>query len=139
MSEAMPPEFAGFFEHAAQGRLAFPRCEACGKFHWYPMPRCPHCQSARIKWQPVSGRAEIFSLTNVQHAFDKSRREDLPYIVALVTFADAPDVRMITNIVGAEYTSLRIGDKVEPMFPIDESAAPVVIFRPAREAPAGSP
>lgn len=134
MSEALPPEFAGFFEHVAAGRLAFPRCEGCQKFHWYPMPRCPHCQANRIIWQPVSGRAEIFSFTSVLHAFDKSRREDLPYIVALVVFADAPGVRLISNIVGTDYGVLHIGDTVEPVFAA-AADRPLVNFRLAKSAP----
>lgn len=127
-------EFAGFFDNVRQGRLAFPRCEACAQFHWYPMPRCPHCQSHRIAWSPVSGRGEIFSLTEVRHAFDKSRRESLPYIVALLTFPDAPGVRLITNIVRAEYAGLRIGDPVEAIYPADASVSPIVLFTPARRA-----
>lgn len=130
MSEASQPEFQPFFEHLQARRIAFPRCEACGRFHWYPMPRCPHCQSSRIVWQPVSGKAEIFSFTNVEHAFDKSRRERLPYIVALVTFEDAPGVRLITNIVDADYAGLRIGTAIEPVFSPGEEGRPLVNFRP---------
>ncbi len=134
MSEPMPPEFAGFFEHAARGRLAFPCCEHCDRFHWYPMPRCPHCQADRIVWQPVCGKAEIYSFTSVQHAFNENRREDLPFTVALVTFADAPDVRMITNIVGVNHEALHIGDAVEPAFSAAGGDRPLVVFRPMRTA-----
>jgi uncharacterized OB-fold protein len=124
-----PPEFDGFFAHASNGRLAFPRCESCGCFHWYPMPRCPHCRSAEIAWQRIAGRGEIFSFTAVRHAFDKSRRDQLPYVVALITFADAPGVRFITNIVEVDASKLAIGDVVEPVFPPADAKAPVILFR----------
>lgn len=127
------PEFDGFRTNASQGRLAFPRCNACKRFHWYPMPRCPHCRSAEIAWAPIDGRGEIFSYTIVRHAFDKSRRDQLPYTVALITFADAPGVRLITNIIEADAGALAIGDAVEPVFAKDGGAAPV-LFRPARGA-----
>lgn len=123
------PEFRGFFEHARSGRLAFPRCAACGLFHWYPMPRCPHCRSADVSWQPIEGRGELFSFTEVRHAFDKARKDRLPYIVALVTFADAPGVRFVTNIEGSELTALRIGQAVAPVFTADASGTPLVTFR----------
>lgn len=126
-----PSEFNGFREHARRGHLAFPRCEDCGRFHWYPMPRCPHCKSAAIAWQTIAGRGEIFSFTIVRHAFDKSRRDQLPYVVALITFADAPGVRLITNIVDADAGALDIGVEVEPVFPGDEASGRV-LFRPAR-------
>jgi uncharacterized protein len=110
------PEFSPFFEHARQGQLCFPKCGSCGRFHWYPMPRCPHCRSAGWRWQPVSTAGEIHSFTIVRHAFDQSRRDALPYIVALVTFADAPGIRLVTNIVDADASTPRIGQRVEPVF-----------------------
>lgn len=127
----MPPEFAGFFEAARNGKLAFPRCGDCGRFHWYPMPRCPHCRSHRLTWATIAGQGEIFSFTEVRHAFDKRRRDRLPYVVGLVTFADAPGVRLITNIVDALPAGLRIGQKVEPVFPSDAAEPILVHFRPS--------
>lgn len=124
-----PPEFRGFFEHAEQKRVAFPRCKACGKFHWYPMPLCPHCRSGDIAWQPISGKGELFSFTDVRHAFDKSRCGALPYVVGMVTFADAPGVRLVTNIVECEARDLKIGQAVEPVFAVGAHGEPLVQFR----------
>lgn len=119
MMSRTPPEFAPFFEHARQGELRFPNCDACGRFHWYPMPRCPHCYQPGWRWQRVSGMGEVHSYTVVRHAFDASRRDALPYVVALVTFPDAPGVRFITNIEG-DMSAVRIGARVEPVFPRGE-------------------
>jgi uncharacterized OB-fold protein len=124
-----PPEFAGFAANAREHRIAFPHCEACRRFHWYPMPQCPHCQSGRIAWKPVSGAGTIFSFTEVRHAFDKSRRDRLPYIVAMVTFHDAPGVRLITNVVGADLAELAIDANVEPVFPPSGDPDATVCFR----------
>lgn len=129
-SMEMLPEFAGFFENAREGRLAFPHCPACDRFHWYPMPRCPHCQNAGWLWRPVSGPGEIHTFTSVRHAFDKSWGDRLPYTVALVTIADAPGVRLITNIVDAAPSDLRIGDPVEPIFPAPHGPMDLIVFRP---------
>ena len=130
MSEtAMEPEFAGFFAALAERRIAFPKCRDCGRFHWYPMPRCPHCRGGAIQWAAVEGPARIYSFTEVRHAFDKSNRDRLPYIVALVTFPDAPGVRLVTNIVEASAEALSIDDIVEPRF--DAGMPARVVFRPA--------
>lgn len=129
MSDMQSPEFAGFFEHAAQERLAFPRCRACGRFHWYPMPICPHCQADEISWQPVAGNGAIFSYTHVRHAFDDSRRDTLPYTVALITFPDAPGVRFITNIVDAAEADITPGRAVTPVFASAAEGHPKVLFR----------
>jgi uncharacterized OB-fold protein len=129
MSERLNPEFAGFFDNARRGVLSFPRCDACARFHWYPMPRCPHCQSTGVRWQAVSGRGELFSFTSVKHAFDPKRADSLPYTVGLITFADAPGVQFITNIVDAPAEALAIGMPVDAVF--DRADDGLVLFRPS--------
>ncbi len=124
------PEFSGFFDSARQHRLAFPCCRGCGAFHWYPMPRCPHCRGNDVEWRQVSGRGTLFSFTRVMHAFDKSRAGALPYVVGLVEFSDAPGVRLVTNIVDSPLDALRIGQSVEPVFRL-EDGRPIVEFRTA--------
>jgi uncharacterized OB-fold protein len=125
----MLPEFAGFFENAAQQRLAFPYCRRCANFHWYPMPRCPHCRSRDIIWRSIEGRGELVSFSHVMHAFDKSRSDALPYVVALVKFADAPGVSLITNIDAPAMDTLQVGDSVVPVFRTDDGGQPMVEFR----------
>lgn len=129
MTSPTPSEFEGFAASLRSGRLSFPRCRGCGRFHWYPKPLCPHCRSAAIDWQPVRGAGEIYSFTVVRHAFEEKWRPALPYVVALVTFADAPGIRFITNIVDVAPESVRIGDAVEPMFPIPAEGEARVLFR----------
>lgn len=129
MSQPLNAEFAGFFNNASRRVLSFPRCGSCARFHWYPMPLCPHCRSADVRWQAVSGRGELFTFTSVKHAFDLKYADRLPYTVGLVTFADAPGVQFITNIVEAPAEDLRIGMPVEPVF--DRAGDGLVLFRPA--------
>ena len=78
------PDFAPHFTHLAAGRLCFPWCEDCRRFHWYPMPRCPHCQGGRLDWRRVGAHGTLFSWTEIHHAFDARYSGPLPYIVALV-------------------------------------------------------
>ena len=129
MSDIGLPEHTGFCRHLREGRLCFPRCRDCGRFHWYPKPDCPHCRSAAIDWQAVAGPATVFSFTIVRHAFDAKWREALPYVVALVTFEDAPGVRLVTNVVGIKPEAVRIGGAVEPVFQISDDGEARVLFR----------
>jgi uncharacterized OB-fold protein len=133
MTTPLASEFAGFFEGAAKRRLCFPFCAACRRFHWYPMPRCPHCQSAGWNWKSVPPVGEIYSFTEVRHPFDPSRRDALPYFVGVITFAEAPGVLLITNLAAANAADLRIGQKVEPIFPSAEDMTRRVVFRPSAE------
>ena len=132
-TEAVADEFQPYFDALAQGVLAFPRCAECGRFHWYPMKLCPSCHGMRIGWVAVSGAGSLFSWTVVRQDFDPAvtARFGLraPYVVALLEFADAPGVRLISNLVDADPTALAIGMAVEAIFPADQGR---VLFHPAR-------
>ena len=125
------PQFAPHFAHLAAGRLCFPYCAACARFHWYPMPLCPHCQSAGFEWRQVTGRGTLYSWTEIHHAFDVRYDGPLPYIVALIDFADAPGVRLVSNIVGAAADTLKLDMTVAAHFSHDAHGHPQVTFRPA--------
>jgi uncharacterized OB-fold protein len=104
----------------------------------YPKPRCPHCRSALWQWRRVSGVGEIYSFTEVCHAFDPNRRDALPYIVALINFSDVPGVRLITNIIDADVTNLHIGQRVEPVFPAPDDETGRVYFRVSADQGSGA-
>lgn len=126
------PEHSGFAENLHQGRLSFPFCKNCRLFHWYPKPLCPHCRTAATEWRAIAGPGEIFSYTVVRHAFDATWKSELPYVVALVTFTDAPGVRLVTNVIDVAPDAVRIGVAVEPVFPDAGDAETRIRFRLAK-------
>lgn len=125
-------EFQGHFDHLSAGTLAFPVCRDCGKGHWYPMTLCPHCRSSRLSWRPVQGVGEIWSWTVVRHAFDPGHADELPYVVALVCFEDAPGIRLVANIEGVSAQELRIGLPVRFMPAADGRPLSRLVFGPLR-------
>ncbi len=131
LTDQVLTEFLPHFDGLAQGKIQFPYCSDCSRFHWYPMPRCPHCRSSAILWKAVAGGARLYSWTVVRHAFQPSLEDQLPYVVALVTFDDAPGVRLITNLVRAEPDALRCDMALRPVFDNPPDARPKVRFRPA--------
>ena len=132
-TESTPNGFSAHLEGLAQREIRFPLCVDCGRFHWYPMPRCPHCQSPRLHSRPASGKATLFTWTVVRHAFHPSLRDAVPYVVAAVTFADVPGVRLITNLVGVEFDDIRVGMELRPVFDVkDGDGGPATVrFHPA--------
>lgn len=132
MAVGLRAEFRGHFDRLSAGELAFPICEDCGKWHWYPMTLCPHCRSARISWRPVQGVGEIWSWTVVRHPFDPSHHDKLPYVVALVCFEDAPGIRLIANIEDVSMDELRIGLPVELIPRTGNDPLPRPVFGPLR-------
>jgi acetyl-CoA acetyltransferase/uncharacterized OB-fold protein len=103
-----------FWTSGADGRLRVQRCTDCSEFVHPPVPVCPRCRSAR--WEPVvvSGRATVVGVT-VNH---QQWHPDFspPYVIAIVALADAPGVRLTTNIVGADALETVVGDEVAVQF-----------------------
>lgn len=127
-----PEQFQGFWRSLERNRISFPRCEDCGKVHWYPMPRCPHCLSDRLGWRAVEGGATLYSWTVVRRSF--SPEFTAPYVVGLVEFAEVPGTRLITNIVDAPEDALSVGMALTPIFLTTDRDVPAVHFRPAGAA-----
>jgi uncharacterized OB-fold protein len=103
------PEFRPFFEATAQERLAFPKCEECHRFHWYPLQRCPHCTSPRLTWADVAKRATLYSWTAVHHAFTEAEAARVPYVVGLADLVEAEGVRLVVAIGRQHLSNLSAG------------------------------
>ena len=88
-------------------------------------------------WESVSPLGSLYSWTEVHHRFDPSG--EVPYVVALVEFKDAPGVRLITNLIdvgGVGDLALSIDMPVEPCFPTNPAPQggggdSRIFFRPA--------
>ncbi len=105
---------APFWAAAREGRLAIPRCEDCGRYHFYPRVLCPHCHSDRVAFHDVSGEGCIYSFTVHHRAAGPAFESDLPYVVALVDLDEG--VRMLTNIVPGPIERVKIGARVRVRF-----------------------
>jgi uncharacterized OB-fold protein len=119
-----------FWTAAAAGKLILPRCAKCAIFIWYPKAVCPVCHATDIEWVPASGRGAVYSFTINHRAFGPWT-DFAPYVIAYVELEEGP--RVLTNIVGTDPGSVRIGQSVEAVF---EPAGPTRLlrFRPARPA-----
>lgn len=102
-----------FWTSGADGRLRFLRCADCGRFFHPPSPRCPHCLSADVGPDVVSGRGTV-------HSFTVNHQEWIPgsdaYIVGLVSIAEQPDVRLMTNLLDVDSDEGLVGREVEVVF-----------------------
>jgi uncharacterized OB-fold protein len=127
------PEYRPFFDALKRHELRFPQCNTCGRFHWYPMPACPHCQSSNLTWTKTSESATLYAWTQVCHSFAPKFDDRIPYIIGVVEFADAPGIRFITNIVDVAPEDLRHGMTVELCNDKGPIALPELRFRPSSE------
>jgi uncharacterized OB-fold protein len=95
-----------FWEHAARGVLAIPRT-ADGRWHWYP-------KTTDVEWVPVSGRATVFSWTEVHQVFLPAFADQVPFLTGLVALEEDPAIRLATRFVDCD--TIAIGDAVEVTF-----------------------
>lgn len=92
------PASRGFFEAAAQGRLAVLTCDECGQCTHLPRPRCVHCGGAQLVWRDVPRTGRARSWTVVEHQVHPAF--PVPYTVVLIEIEDHSDVRMIGYLPG---------------------------------------
>ena len=126
-------ELGIFWQYARKEELRFPHCRKCGKFHWYPQILCPHCQSDDIEWAKVGGQGKVFTWTTVRHPFLEEFKQRVPFILALVEFDDAPEVRFTTDIIECDPDDISIGMPVEPVFERVRDDLIMPVFRPAKK------
>lgn len=121
---------APHFEAAADGRLAVPRCEACGVFHWYPSKSCPACGADRITWPTLSGEGHLFSYTIVDHPVMPWLAGRVPYVLGLIELRDAPGVRLVTDLIDVAPADVYIGMPLRATFEALAEGLGLVHFRP---------
>ena len=105
---------------AARGVLQVTRCDACGRFVWYPETPCRYCGGAHLTWSEVSGRGTLFSWSVVHYAWIPQLADRLPFVTGLVALAEDPAVRLVTYVVDCRPDALRCDMPVH------------VVFRPLR-------
>jgi uncharacterized OB-fold protein len=137
----LPPELAQvipdplskeFWENCKKRVLSVQRCTACKTLRHPPRIACPKCQSFDYEWATVSGKGTVFTYIIVHHALNPLLAKHVPYNVAVVALDDAPGCRLLSNVVDATPSEMRVGMPVEVTW--EEINEEVVLprFRKAR-------
>lgn len=122
------PYWDGCREH----ELRIQRCAACGNYQFFPRIYCVKCFGERVEWIRASGRATVLSFTIVRRPVSPAFKDDLPYVVAIVTLEEGPT--MMTNIIGCAPERVAIGMPVEVAFEDRTNEISIPMFRPAGDA-----
>jgi len=129
---------AAFWQACSERRLCFQACAACGAVRHPPLPVCPRCQSMETAWRETAGQGNIYTYTIIHHASHDAVKGKLPYVVAVVEFADVPGVRLVTNITGIEPSHVLIGMPVAMWWDEIGGGMSLPRFRPVTKSKAGS-
>lgn len=112
-------ETAAFWQACGEGKLILKRCRACGKRHYYPRSRCPHCFSDDTDWMDSTGVGSVYSFSIV-------RRGDSSYVLALVLLEEG--VTLLSHVTGPVDDALVIGQPVFLAFE-EMGGRPMPVFR----------
>jgi uncharacterized protein len=86
-----------FWTGGERGELLIEQCDACATYIHPPTGFCPACEGRATHYQPVSGKAFVETFTINHKEWMPGMPEHL--VLALVRLAEAPEVRLATNII----------------------------------------
>ena len=105
------PDTKPFWDGCREHTLRLQKCMECDLVRWPPSMICPGCHSARTEWITAVGTGTVYTYAVYHRAFDKSFKEDLPYVTAVVRLAEGP--HLLTNIIGCKPEDVRCDMPVE--------------------------
>ena len=108
---AITPDNEEFWASCKKHQMSLQECSECKKSRYFVSPVCPYCGSLNFTWEPVSGKAAIYSYTIIHRALSEAWKDDSPYVYAYVQLAEGP--LLPTNIVGCSPEEVEIGMEVE--------------------------
>ena len=124
------PDTQPFWDAVKRHELMLPKCKACGQFHYFPRPFCPHCFSWDLEWIRCSGKGKLYSFL-INHRPAPGFEEETPYVIAVVELDEGP--RMLSNLIDIEPTpeAVQVDMPVEILFQAVNEETTMFKFRPA--------
>ncbi|MEX0682809.1 MAG: Zn-ribbon domain-containing OB-fold protein [Dehalococcoidia bacterium] len=118
-----------FWDGLAVGELRVQKCDACGRYVFYPRPFCPHCLSDSLTWTPLSGRGRVYTYTIVRRAMNPAFTADVPYVFAIVELEEGP--RLPTNVINCPPDAVRVEMPVKAVYDKVTAGIALLKFEPA--------
>ncbi len=91
-------------------------CGQCGQTQHPPEDVCFACQFTEFNFAEHQGTGTIYSFTEIVYPIHPTLKAAVPYLVALVSLTDAPDVRILGNLIDISPDEVRIGLSVEAVW-----------------------
>ncbi len=98
------------------GRIAVQECSACGALQHPPEEICAACGDMAFTSRTLAPTGTVHSYTIVHHAANGALAPSIPYAVVLVALDDAPEVRVVGNLLDAAVEDVVIGLPVEAVW-----------------------
>ncbi|MFL9916878.1 OB-fold domain-containing protein [Paraburkholderia fungorum] len=115
---------APYWEGLREEKLRVQRCTHCQTWQFGPEWICHACRKFDPIWEEIAPQGNIFSWERVWHPSHPSLANNLPYVVVLVEFPQAGNVRMLGNLLGDPTQTVSIGTPVVGVFEHHHDSAP---------------
>jgi uncharacterized OB-fold protein len=109
-------------------RVEVQRCDACGRWVYYPRARCPSCLSDRLTWTAVDGLGTVYTFTVAEQATAPPFADEVPQLLAVVELTEG--VRLSTTLVDVDPAAIAVGMAVTPVFDHGDDGITLLRFRP---------
>ncbi len=100
-----------YWEGLLRDELLLPQCANCRAWHWPAVFRCGDCGSWDIDWRSRKLEGTVFSWTRTWHGFGGLEGLELPFVSAVVSLDEVPDIRLMGVLENASRDPA-IGDAV---------------------------
>jgi uncharacterized protein len=117
-----------FWSGGLSGELRLQQCANCGHVRYPISTICPRCLSPDAAWAAMSGRGVVQSYIVFERAYHQAWAGEVPYVVALIELAEGPV--LISNVVGVDPSTVRVGQQVSVVFERRSAAAALPQFTP---------
>jgi uncharacterized OB-fold protein len=117
-----------YFEAGGEGVIKLQKCGGCDNIWFPPSQHCPRCLSQDISWQPVSGRAKLWSWVVIHQLYIKSFKDEMPYVVAFVELEEGPFI--MSTIVDIDRADLRCDMPLQAKFVPAKEGTWLPVFSP---------
>lgn len=107
---------APFWEALRDGVVKLQRCSSCSGWQWGPEWVCHQCHSFDLTFEAIETKGKIYSYERVWHPVHPALNDQGPYIVVLVEFPQAGNVRVVGNLLGDPEQPVTLGAEVEAVF-----------------------
>jgi uncharacterized protein len=96
--------------------LAVQTCSSCGTHQHPPEEICHQCGSMSFTTTEMTPTGTVYSYTVAHYPVHKALADAVPYAVVLISLDDAPEIRVVGNMVGTDHDQVRIGMAVSAVW-----------------------
>ena len=89
--------------------LAIQTCTECGVMQHPPEEICHRCAAMTFTTTELAPHGTVYSYTVAHYAVHPALADAVPYAIVLVALDDAPEIRIIGNVIDAPPEAVKIG------------------------------